>query len=120
MTGSEDVGVPAAAAGAPTVFWLLGGADLAAFAGATGIDDVRGTMAELPSNHSPAYAPVLDPTLDVGVACLVEAAGHGSSPSDTGGVERGSGRRAVPQADPAAKRRLLAAIGGPSCRSRVP
>ena len=34
VTGSEDVGVLAAAAGAPLVYWLLGGADPAAFAGA--------------------------------------------------------------------------------------
>src|SRR5262249_50342515 len=37
VAGSEDVGVLAAAAGAPIVFWLLGGADAAAFAGASGL-----------------------------------------------------------------------------------
>ncbi|NUT46296.1 MAG: amidohydrolase [Saccharothrix sp.] len=74
VTGSEDVGVLATAAGAPLVYWLLGGADPAAFAGATTIDAVRAVAVDLPSNHSPLFAPVVSPTLDVGVAALVAAA----------------------------------------------
>ena len=31
-------------------------------------------VAEQPSNHSPFYAPVIEPTLTVGVSALVEAA----------------------------------------------
>jgi hippurate hydrolase len=31
-------------------------------------------VAEQPSNHSPFYAPVIEPTLRVGVAALVSAA----------------------------------------------
>ena len=30
-------------------------------------------LATVPSNHSPAYAPVIDPTLEIGVAALVKA-----------------------------------------------
>lgn len=75
VTGSEDVGVLATAAGAPCVFWLLGGADPAAFAGAHDVGAVRAVVATLPSNHSPAYAPVLDPTLTIGVRALAAAAG---------------------------------------------
>ena len=74
VTGSEDVGVLAEAADAPLVFWLLGGADPAAFADATGIDQMQALVAALPSNHSPLFAPVIDPTLDIGVRALVAAA----------------------------------------------
>ncbi len=74
VTGSEDVGVLAAAAGAPLVFWLLGGADPSAFAGASGPADLMRIVGSLPSNHSPHYAPVEEPTISVGVAALVAAA----------------------------------------------
>ena len=74
ITASEDVGVLADAADAPCVFWLLGGADPAAFTGATDVDAVRRVVASLPSNHSPAYAPVLQPTLELGCRSLVAAA----------------------------------------------
>lgn len=74
VTGSEDVGVLATAAGAPLVYWLLGGADPAAFAGASGLADVVRVVGSLPSNHSPHFAPVPDPTLRVGVGALVAAA----------------------------------------------
>lgn len=74
VTGSEDVGVIAEGLGAPLVFWLLGGADPAAFAGAASTEDVVRVVAGLPSNHSPHFAPVEDPTLAVGVQALVAAA----------------------------------------------
>ncbi|MGN6243652.1 MAG: amidohydrolase [Motilibacteraceae bacterium] len=74
VTGSEDVGLLATAAGAPLSFWLLGGADPAAFAAATSLDDVKRIVASLPSNHSAQYAPVLEPTLSTGVAALVGGA----------------------------------------------
>jgi len=74
VTGSEDVGVLAGAAGAPLVYWLLGGADPAAFAGATGHEDLTRIVAGLPSNHSPLYAPVEDPTIGIGINALSAAA----------------------------------------------
>jgi hippurate hydrolase len=74
VTGSEDVGVLAAAAGAPLVYWLLGGADPAAFAGAATPEQLLRVVAGLPSNHSPQFAPAEDPTLRIGVAALVAAA----------------------------------------------
>lgn len=74
VTGSEDVGVLAAAAGAPIVFWLLGGADPAAFGAAPGFQDIARILADLPSNHSPLYAPVEDPTIRIGVAALAATA----------------------------------------------
>ena len=74
VTGSEDVGVLATAAAAPVVFWLLGGADPAAFAGASGPQDMARIAAGLPSNHSPLYAPVEDPTISIGADALSAAA----------------------------------------------
>ncbi|MEJ8281964.1 amidohydrolase [Pseudonocardia spirodelae] len=74
VTGSEDVGRFAVAAGVPCVFWLLGGADPAAFEGCTTVEEIRERTASLPSNHSPRYAPVIEPTLSTGVAALVAAA----------------------------------------------
>ncbi len=71
ISGSEDVGVLATAAGAPLVYWFLGGFDPALFGDAlkTGRlpDDV-------PSNHSPFFAPVPQPTLAAGAQALVVAA----------------------------------------------
>ena len=75
VTGSEDVGLLATAAGAPCVFWLLGGADPGQSGTALGSrEDVMAWVAEQPSNHSPLYAPVIEPTLSVGVGALVSAA----------------------------------------------
>ena len=74
VTGSEDVGVLATAAGAPCVFWLLGGGDPAPFADATSAAEMMDVLRDLPSNHSPHYAPVIEPTLDIGIAALVNAA----------------------------------------------
>jgi len=74
VTGSEDVGVLATAAAAPIVFWLLGGADPAAFAGASSLQDIARIVGGLPSNHSPLYAPVEDPTIRIGVSALSAAA----------------------------------------------
>jgi amidohydrolase len=81
VTGSEDVGVLATAAGAPCIFWLLGGADPADFDGTLTVEDIAAKMLELPSNHSPMYAPQTVPTLDIGVAALVAAAGKWLSQS---------------------------------------
>ena len=74
VTGSEDVGLLATAAGAPCVYWLLGGADPALFAQADSIEAARAIVASLPSNHSPLYAPVIEPTLQTGVTALTCAA----------------------------------------------
>jgi hypothetical protein len=74
VTASEDVGLLASAAGAPCVYWLLGGADGAEFVGTRSADKVMARVAQLPSNHSPLFAPVIEPTLTTGVAALVAAA----------------------------------------------
>ncbi|WP_411733064.1 amidohydrolase [Paeniglutamicibacter sp.] len=71
VAGSEDVGILATAAGVPLVYWLLGGADpglIKNFA-------ATGRMPEdVPSNHSPRFAPHIRPTLAVGIDALVAGA----------------------------------------------
>ncbi|TFD87019.1 amidohydrolase [Cryobacterium lactosi] len=74
VTGSEDIGVLADAAGAACSFWLLGGSDPALFASATTVEETIRIVNQQPSNHSPTYAPVIQPTLDNGVAALAAAA----------------------------------------------
>jgi hippurate hydrolase len=74
VTASEDVGLLASAAGAPCVFWLIGGSDPAHFAGASTAEQIAERVAQLPSNHSPLFAPVIEPTLSTGVSALVAAA----------------------------------------------
>lgn len=71
VSGSEDVGLLATAAGAPLVYWILGGADPASYLAAA----AAGTLdRDVPSNHSPRFAPVIQPTLTRGVEALVTAA----------------------------------------------
>jgi amidohydrolase len=74
VTGSEDVGLLATAAGVPCVYWFLGGSDPALFAGVTSVDEARAIVDSLPSNHSPLFAPVVEPTIRTGVAALTTAA----------------------------------------------
>jgi amidohydrolase len=71
FTGSEDVSWLARDAGVPLVFWFWGGADPAAYAAAEANDSVD---VDIPTNHSPFYAPVLHPTIESGVDNLVVAA----------------------------------------------
>ncbi len=71
VTGSEDFGVLASAAGVPATYWFVGGTDASRFAAAA----EAGTLdSELPSNHSPLFAPVPHPTISTGVDALVVAA----------------------------------------------
>lgn len=74
VTGSEDVGILAVEAGAPCVYWVLGGADPAQFAGLTTVEEIAARATTLPSNHSPHFAPVIEPTLGIGVTALAAAA----------------------------------------------
>jgi amidohydrolase len=59
MMGSEDFGLFGTAAGASSVFWGISGS----FDGA-------------PGNHSPQFAPSIDPTLNAGVTAMLTAARH--------------------------------------------
>jgi len=82
VTGSEDVGVLATAAGVPCAYWFLGGADPALFAGAASIEDAKDIVVTLPSNHSPLFAPVPEPTIRTGVAAMTAAARGWLGPRD--------------------------------------
>ncbi len=70
-SGSEDVGALSTAAGCPLVFWFFGGADPDEYARAVAADTID---RDVPSNHSPFYAPVIEPTISNGVEHLVVAA----------------------------------------------
>ena len=71
FTGSEDVSWFARDTGAPLVFWFWGGVDPATFAASS----AAGTLdKDIPTNHSPYFAPVLHPTIEVGVTALSSAA----------------------------------------------
>jgi hippurate hydrolase len=74
LPSSEDVQVLATAVNAPLVFWLLGGADPALFDGRKSAAEILDVVRTLPSNHSPLFHPVVEPTLRIGVAALVSAA----------------------------------------------
>lgn len=71
FTGSEDVSWFARDTGAPLVFWFWGGVDPATFAAAM----AGGTLdKDIPTNHSPYFAPVIHPTIEVGVTAMSAAA----------------------------------------------
>ena len=71
VTGSKDVGVLATAAGHRACSGCSAATDPATFAAA----NAAGTMArDIPSNHSPQFAPLIQPTLGTGMAALVIAA----------------------------------------------
>jgi amidohydrolase len=69
-TASEDFSLFAAAWGVPAVFWVVGGIDPDTFKEA----EKAGKVDELPANHAPDFAPVLHPTLRVGVEAMLAAA----------------------------------------------
>ena len=68
-SASEDFGAFGAAWQTPSVFWFVGGTDPERYAEAKR----AGRLRELPTNHHPAFAPVLHPTLETGVAAMVIA-----------------------------------------------
>ncbi|OBF26857.1 amidohydrolase [Mycobacterium sp. ACS4331] len=69
-TGSEDFSEIPRALGAPYTYWGFGGADPAQFRAAT---EGGAVSQDIPVNHSPHFAPVIEPTLDVGIQALVLA-----------------------------------------------
>lgn len=63
---SEDFSQLATAVGAPYVMWIFGGLDEKTWDEAVS----KGTLNELPGNHSPFFAPVIEPTLKTGVDAM--------------------------------------------------
>lgn len=70
MAASEDFSVFGRTWGVPYVFWFVGGTDPEVHAQAKR----DGKLKALPSNHSPRFAPVLEPTLKVGLQAMLSAA----------------------------------------------
>jgi len=66
---SEDFGSFGAEWRVPSVFWFVGGADPDVYAKAK----KDGKIGQLPTNHSPYFAPVIHPTLETGIETLVVA-----------------------------------------------
>jgi amidohydrolase len=69
-TASEDFGSFGEEWGVPSVFWFVGGIDSDWYAKAK----EQGKLAEIPTNHNPRFAPVIQPTLQTGVEAMVVAA----------------------------------------------
>lgn len=71
VMGSEDFGLFGREAGVPSVFWFIGSLDPRRYRDAA----ARGRVAqEIPSNHSPFFAPLPEPTIVSGVRCMTAVA----------------------------------------------
>lgn len=71
QSASEDFSDIPTALGIPYSYWGIGGTDADAYAAA---EQAGRVGADIPVNHSPFFAPVIQPTLDRGVQALVVAA----------------------------------------------
>jgi len=69
-TASEDFGLFGTAWNVPSVFWVIGGIDPDIYRQA----EAAGKVDELPANHAPNFAPVIDPTLCTGIEAMLVAA----------------------------------------------
>lgn len=69
LQGSEDFGILATVIKKPSCFFLYGGLDPEVYDKA----EKEGKMKELPGNHSPFFAPVIEPTLTKGMEGYVVA-----------------------------------------------
>ena len=70
-TASEDFGLFGAAWNVPAVFWVVGGIDRETWDKA----EKAGKLDEIPANHSPEFAPAINPTLRTGIEAMLSAAG---------------------------------------------
>jgi hippurate hydrolase len=71
QTASEDFSDIPTALNAPYTYWGLGGIDRDTYQRAAAAGRVS---SDIPANHSPKFAPVIQPTLDAGTQALVTAA----------------------------------------------
>jgi len=71
VLGSEDFSDIANGVRAPYSYWLYGGTDPDAYYQAEAANRLS---SDIPVNHSPHFAPVIQPTLDTGTTALVAAA----------------------------------------------
>ncbi|WP_411722102.1 amidohydrolase, partial [Mycetocola sp.] len=70
QSASEDFSDIPRALGTPYTYWSVGCTDPEVFRAA---DAAGGVAQDIPGNHSPEFAPVLQPTLDTGTQALVVA-----------------------------------------------
>jgi amidohydrolase len=71
ISASEDFGSFGTEWGVPSVFWYVGGTDPGIYHAA----ERAGRVAQdVPTNHNPAFAPVIHPTLETGIGAMVTAA----------------------------------------------
>ena len=71
QSASEDFSLIADGLGAPYTYWALGGIEETKWHEA----EAAGRIAsDIPANHSPKFAPVMEPTLKAGTAAIVVAA----------------------------------------------
>jgi hippurate hydrolase len=71
QSASEDFSEIPDALGVPYTYWGIGGIDPETYAKA----EAAGTVStDIPANHSPSFAPVIEPTLQTGTAAAVVAA----------------------------------------------
>jgi amidohydrolase len=71
QSASEDFSDIPNALGVPYTYWGIGGIDEQQYRKAA---DAGRVAQEIPVNHSPTFAPVIQPTLDTGIQALVVAA----------------------------------------------
>lgn len=82
QTASEDFSDLPNALNIPYTYWGIGGIDAEVYRRA----EAAGRIAQdIPTNHSPTFAPALQPTLDTGTQALVTAALAWLAPIDTPG-----------------------------------
>ncbi|NYG07265.1 hippurate hydrolase [Phycicoccus badiiscoriae] len=71
QSASEDFSDIPTALGVPYSYWGIGGTDAAAYEAARRAGRLN---EDIPVNHSPSFAPVIQPTLDTGTRAMVVAA----------------------------------------------
>jgi metal-dependent amidase/aminoacylase/carboxypeptidase family protein len=71
VSASEDFGSFGTEWGVPSVFWYVGGTDADLYR----VAEQAGRVAQdIPTNHNAAFAPVIHPTLEIGVQAMTAAA----------------------------------------------
>ena len=78
VSASEDFGILGERGGFPSTFWFVGSTEPARFIEALEQNRVQ---QDIPTNHSPHFAPLQDPTLAAGVEAMVVAARQWLSPT---------------------------------------
>src|SRR3954464_2409954 len=71
VSASEDFGSFGTEWGVPSVFWYVGGTDPGTYRRA---EEAGRVADDIPTNHNAAFAPILHPTLEIGVQAMTAAA----------------------------------------------